>query len=223
MASVRSVHPYPSSSVINNDRISYLGAKIPPEVEAMGRHLKELDKEMFRKILKAVVGALEGKDCREAVKVIQQNTSLSEEQLSFIIAGAHTLLRVALRLPVSTLKQEVFKEDLKELRIPDDFIGDFSNIVYGNRRPILEDAALKQGIRLPTVEDLRWRVDVAISTSSLSRALQPSILMQMKLSNGESHRFEVSVGKFQELRYNVALILKEMNDLEKKNILKIQD
>ncbi|CAI9596353.1 unnamed protein product [Staurois parvus] len=116
MASVRSVHPYPSSSVINNDRISYLGAKIPPEVEAMGRHLKELDKEMFRKILKAVVGALEGKDCREAVKVIQQNTSLSEEQLSFIIAGAHTLLRVALRLPVSTLKQEVFKEDLKELR-----------------------------------------------------------------------------------------------------------
>ncbi|KAM5145789.1 COMM domain-containing protein 5 [Mantella aurantiaca] len=223
MASVRSVHPYPSSSIISHDRISYLGTKIPPEVEVMVRHLKELDKEMFRKILKAVVGALEGKDCREAVKVIQQNTSLSEEQLSFIISGAYTLLRVALRLPASTLKQEAFKEDLKELRIPDDFIGDFSNIVFGNRRTILEDAALQQGIRLPTVEDLRWRVDVAISTSSLSRALQPSILMQMKLSNGESHRFEVPVAKFQELRYNVALILKEMNDLEKKNILKIQD
>lgn len=223
MASVRTVHPYSSSSGINNDRISYLGAKIPPEVEVMVKHVKQLDKDVFRKILKAVVGALEGKDCREAVKVIQQTTSLSEEQLSFIIAGAYTLLRVALRLPVSTLKQEVFKEDLKELRIPDDFIGDFCNIVYGNRRPVLEDAALKQGIRLPTVEDLRWRVDVAISTSSLSRALQPSILMQMKLSNGESHRFEVPVAKFQELRYNVALILKEMNDLEKKNILKIQD
>ncbi|XP_018425543.1 PREDICTED: COMM domain-containing protein 5-like [Nanorana parkeri] len=223
MASVRSVHPYPSASGINNDRISYLGAKIPPEVEAMVKLVKDLDKDLFRKILKAVVGALEGNDCREAVKVIQQNTSLSEEQLSFIIAGAYTLLRVALRLPVSTLKQEVFKEDLKELRIPDEFIGDFSNIVYGSRRPVLEEAAMKQGIRLPTVEDLRWRVDVAISTSSLSRALQPSILMQMKLSNGESHRFEVSVAKFQELRYNVALLLKEMNDLEKKNILKIQD
>ncbi|XP_063793425.1 COMM domain-containing protein 5 isoform X1 [Pseudophryne corroboree] len=223
MASFRSVHTHPSSSMVNNDRASYLGARIPPEVEAMVKHLKDLDIDVFRKILKAVVGALEGKNSREALKVIQQTTSVSEEQLGYIISGAYTLLRVALRLPVSTLKQEVFKEDLKDLRIPDDFIADFANIVYGNRRPILEDAALKQGIRLPTVEDLRWRVDVAISTSSLSRALQPSILMQMKLSNGESHRFEVPVAKFQELRYNVALILKEINDLEKKSILKIQD
>lgn len=31
------------------------------------------------------------------------------------------------------------------------------------------------------------------------------------------------VAKFQELRYNIALILKEMNDLEKRSVLKIQD
>ncbi|KAM4663029.1 COMM domain-containing protein 5 [Discoglossus pictus] len=220
MTSVKSVHPYPS---YNNDRTSFLGARVPSEVEAMARYLKDLDKDVFRKILKSVVGALEGRDSRESVRVIAENTSISDEQLGFIISGAYTLLRVALRLPISTLKQEVFKEDLKELRIPEDFIGDFTNIVYGNRRPILEDAALKQGIRLPTVDDLRWRVDVAISTSSLSRALQPSILMQMKLTDGTSHRFEVPVAKFQELRYNVALILKEMNDLEKRSILKIQD
>jgi len=35
--------------------------------------------------------------------------------------------------------------------------------------------------------------------------------------------FQVPVAKFQELRYNVALILKEINDLEKRSILKIQD
>ncbi|XP_044161958.1 COMM domain-containing protein 5-like [Bufo gargarizans] len=221
MTSVRTVHPYPSSSVLSNDRTGYLGARTPPEVEGMAKHLKDLDKDVFRKILKAVVGALEGKDSSESVKAIQETTLVSEELLSFVISGSYTLLRVAFRL--SALKQEVFKEDLKELRIPDDFIEDYANIVYGNRRPLLEEAALKQSIRLPTVEDMRWRVDVAISTSSLSRALQPSILMQMKLSNGESHRFEVPVAKFQELRYNVALLLKEMNDLEKKNILKIQD
>lgn len=33
---------------------------------------------------------------------------------------------------------------------------------------------------------------------------------------------QVRVSRFQELRYNVALILKEMNDLEKKSILQIQ-
>ncbi|KAG8448275.1 hypothetical protein GDO86_015389 [Hymenochirus boettgeri] len=222
MATVRTVNPYPSSS-LNNDRTSFLGARVPSEVQAMAIYLKDLDKDVFRRVLKAVIGALEGKDSRESLNILLKNSSVPEEQLNFLISGAYTILKVALRLPVSSLKQEVFKEDLKELRIPEDLIDDFANVVYGNRRPVLEDVALKQGVRLPTVTDMRWRVDVAISTSSLSRALQPSILMQLKLSDGASHRFEVPVAKFQELRYNVALILKEMNDVEKRSILKIKD
>ncbi|KAJ1197884.1 hypothetical protein NDU88_001729 [Pleurodeles waltl] len=205
------------------DRSSFLGARIPHEVEAMARSLRDLHHDTFRKILKAVVGALEGKDSKESVKNISENETLSEEQLSFIIAGLYTLIKKALRLPMSTLKQDVFKEDLKELRIPEEFIADLTSIIFGNRRQVLEDAALNQETRLPSIEDLRWRVDVAISTSSLARALQPSILMQLKLSNGTAHRFEVPVTKFQELRYNVALLLKEMNDLEKRSILKIKD
>ncbi|XP_029463449.1 COMM domain-containing protein 5 isoform X3 [Rhinatrema bivittatum] len=173
------------------DRPSFLGTRVPPTVETMAQYLRELDKDTFRKVLKAVVSALEGKDCRESVKMISETSALSEEQLSFIISGMYTLLREALRLPTSALKQEVFKEDLKDLRIPEDFIVDFVSLVFGN--------------------------------SLLARALQPSILMQLKLSDGTAHRFEVPVTKFHELRYNVALILKEMNDLEKKSILKIQD
>ena len=34
---------------------------------------------------------------------------------------------------------------------------------------------------------------------------------------------QVPVSKFHELRYNIAYILKEMEDLEKRNILKVQD
>ncbi|XP_067160333.1 COMM domain-containing protein 5 isoform X2 [Apteryx mantelli] len=187
-------------------RGGFLGARVPAEVEAMARAVRELDKETFRRLLKVTVNALEGKDCKESVKLIAESTNLSEEQLAFLISGMYTLLREALRLPLSTFKQEVFKEDLKELR-----------------RPVSEGTALTQRSRLPGVQDFKWRVDVAISTSSLARALQPSILMLLKLSDGTAHRFEVPVAKFQELRYNVALILKEMNDLEKRSILKIQD
>ncbi|XP_050757615.1 COMM domain-containing protein 5 [Gymnogyps californianus] len=201
----------------------FLGPRVPAEVEAMARGVQDVGKEAFRRLLKVTVNALEGKDCKESVKLIAESTNLSEEQLAFLISGMYTLLREALRLPLSTFKQEVFKEDLKELRIPEDFIVDFSSIVFGNRRPASEGTALIQGSRLPSVQDFKWRVDVAISTSSLARALQPSILMMMKLSDGTAHRFEVPLAKFQELRYNVALILKEMNDLEKRSILKIQD
>ncbi|XP_067853399.1 COMM domain-containing protein 5 isoform X1 [Heptranchias perlo] len=204
-------------------RSCFLGARIPLEVDLMVKQLKDLDKDIFRKIIKAVVNSLEGKDSKESVRSITETESLSEEQLSYILAGMYTLLREALRLPQSSLKQEVFKEDLRDLRIPEEFVSDFANVVFGNRRSVLEAAALQQANRLPSIQDFRWRVDVAISSSSLTRALQPAILMQLKLSNGDTHRFEVPVAKFQELRYNVALILKEINDLEKRSILKIQD
>ncbi|NXD80066.1 COMD5 protein, partial [Halcyon senegalensis] len=170
------------------------------------------------------VNALEGKDCKESVRLVAESTNLSEEQTAFLVSGMYTLLREALRLPLSTFKQEVSSGSTWITdKIPEDFIVDFSSVVFSNRRPDSEGTALRQGNRLPTIQDFKWRVDVAISTSSLARALQPSILMMMKLSDGTAHRFEVPVAKFQELRYNVALILKEMNDLEKRSILKIQD
>ncbi|KPP66870.1 hypothetical protein Z043_114588 [Scleropages formosus] len=208
-----------------SDGSGLLGGRTPAEVESMARLLRELEKEkeLFRKLLKVAVSAMEGKDCREAMRAIAQSSTVPQEHLSQIVAGMYSLLKGALRLPVSSLKQEVFKEELRELRISEEFVTDFASVVFGNRRMALEAATKGQGPRLPTVEDLRWRVDVAISTSSLVRALQPSILMQMKLSDGRTHQFEVPVSKFQELRYNVALILKEMNDLEKRSILKIQD
>ncbi|KYO38203.1 COMM domain-containing protein 5 [Alligator mississippiensis] len=189
----------------------------------MARGLRQLDRDTFRRLLAVTVSALEGNDCKDSVRMIAENADLSEEQLAVLISGMYTLLREALRLPLPTFKQEVFKEDLKDLRIPDDFIADFASVVFGNRRPVLEATTLKQANSLPRVKDFQWRVDVAISTSSLARALQPSILMLLKLSDGEAHRFEVPVAKFQELRYNIALILKEMNDLEKRSVLKIQD
>ncbi|NXG59851.1 COMD5 protein, partial [Hemiprocne comata] len=178
----------------------------------------------FAFLFTVTINALEGKDCKESVKQIAESTDISEEQLAFLISGMYTLLREALRLPLSTFKQEVSSGSTwSPDKIPEDFIVDFSSVVFGNRRPASEGTALLQRSRLPSVQDFRWRVDVAISTSSLARALQPSILMMMKLSDGTAHRFEVPVAKFQELRYNVALILKEMNDLEKRSILKIQD
>ncbi|XP_019938265.1 COMM domain-containing protein 5 [Paralichthys olivaceus] len=203
--------------------LSFLGGRIPPEIESMSKNLKDVDHEMFRRILKAVVSALEGKDSRDVMKAIAESSTIPQERLSHIVAGMYRVLSEAIRIPTSSLKQEAFKDDLRELRIPEDFITDFSSVVFGNRRTALEAATSQNDPHLPTIEDFKWRVDVAISTSSLSRALQPSVLMQMKLSDGSLSRFEVPVSKFQELRYNVALILKEMNNLEKRSILKIQD
>ncbi|XP_056128689.1 COMM domain-containing protein 5 [Rhinichthys klamathensis goyatoka] len=202
-----------------NDSVSVFGGRVPAEVELLCKHLRNLHRDTFTQILGAVVKAMQGQDCCECVQRISESGLISEESLNRVMAGLYALLKEALRMP--TLRQEVFIEDLRALRISEEFLSDVSSVVFGNR---LTSASVRpQEPRLAKLEEFKWRVDVAISTSSLARALQPSILMQIKLSDGHVHRFQVPVVKFQELRYNVSLILKEMNDIEKRSILKIQD
>ena len=79
---------------------------------------------------------------------------------------------------------------------------------------------LDSRISYPSIKRLRWRVDVAISTSAMTRVLKPAILMELSLSDGSKKQFEVSQEKFNDLRYNVALLLKGMEDVEGNVIMK---
>ncbi|XP_020910047.1 COMM domain-containing protein 5 [Exaiptasia diaphana] len=187
----------------------------------MTSHLKSLDKQVFRKILQVIVTSLEGKPVEDGVLQKIAGNNVSEDVVGLVFAGIYTILTSALRLPLTSLKLEQFQADLAEIRIPAELIPDLSSIVFGERRSELDNAAISSG--LPKLDSLRWRVDVAISTSALNRVLEPSILMETQLSNGSIQTFEVPLSKFHQLRYNVAYVLKEMEDVEHKNILKIQD
>ncbi|XP_065109882.2 COMM domain-containing protein 5 [Paramisgurnus dabryanus] len=207
--------------MMSSGPVSLFGGAVPADVELLSKHLKDLDRDTFKQILVAVVNAVDGQDCSESMRLIAESGLISEETFNHVVAGLYAVMKEALCLP--SIRQEVFSEDLRALRVTEDFIADVSSVVFGNRQTSMKVSPALQGPSFPKIEEFRWRVDVAISTSSLSRALQPSVLMQMKLSDGCLHRFEVPVAKFQDLRYNVSLILKEMNDLEKRSILKIQD
>ncbi|ELV13619.1 COMM domain-containing protein 5, partial [Tupaia chinensis] len=203
--------------------VSFLGTQLPPEVAAMAQLLGDLDRNTFRKCLKLVVSSLQGEDCREAVQLLRASANLPEEQLGALLAGLNRLLQQALRLPPASLKPEAFRDQLQEFCIPQDVVEDLAGVVFGSQRPLLDLGARQPGAWLLHLADLRWRVDVAISTSALARSLQPSILMQLELSDGSARRFEMSTAKFQELRYSVAVVLKEMADLEKRCERKLQD
>ncbi|EDO40800.1 predicted protein [Nematostella vectensis] len=201
----------------------FFGPRVPEEVKRMIPHLKHMEKLQFRKVLQVIVASLEGLEPEENIIASLSTGKLPEDSISAVFSGLYTLLTSALRLPLKSLKAEQFKANLTEIRIPPEFIPDISSVVFGEKRQQLEKRALENRCRLPKLDALRWRVDVAISTSALNRSLEPSIMMETKLSNGETHTFEVPVTKFHQLRYNVAYVLKEMEDVEKKNILKIQD
>ena len=79
-----------------------------------------------------------------------------------------------------------------------------------------DDAELRARLDLPTLDDVRWRLDVLISSSSLQVVLRPQLTLQCTLTDGSVHAFHVSKQQFNELRYTAARCLKEMDDIERR-------
>ena len=67
---------------------------------------------------------------------------------------------------------------------------------------------------LPSLEELRWRLDVSISTSGLHRVLRPHLTLQCELGDGTTHAFYASKQRFEELRYTCARLLNDMQAVE---------
>eukprot|EP00667_Euglena_gracilis_P027125 EG_transcript_33293 len=81
----------------------------------------------------------------------------------------------------------------------------------------MEVATARPGVpQYPGLADLRWRVDVTISTGVLQRAFVPTVLAELTLTDGTIHTFELTVEQLQQFRFQVANALKDMLYLEKK-------
>mmetsp|Transcript_39589 Transcript_39589/g.75808 ORF Transcript_39589/g.75808 Transcript_39589/m.75808 type:complete len:116 (+) Transcript_39589:145-492(+) len=65
------------------------------------------------------------------------------------------------------------------------------------------------GVGFPHIQDLRWRVDVTLSSSSLAKVLQPSIVLFLTLDDGSVHTFQATKEQFHLLRHAVARSLHE--------------
>eukprot|EP00128_Syssomonas_multiformis_P009837 Colp12_sorted_trinity150504_noHs@5504 len=205
------------------DRSPFYGSRVPVEFGPLIKNLKGLDSATFRKLLQVSVKLLEGFALEDGLSALLTD-KLDEETANVTVTGLYTLLRAAIRLPVVSLKQELFKEDCKELKIADDQINDLAQVVYGPKRAALDQKVFEsRDHAFPSLKRFKWRTDVAISTTSLNRSLKPHVLMQMVTSDNKVNTFEVSMEKFAELRYHVAFVLKEMDTYEKKQVLQIKD
>merc|ERR1711942_408023 len=73
------------------------------------------------------------------------------------------------------------------------------------------------------LRDICWRLDVAISSSAAAKVMEPQINFDVSLANGETRSISLTQDKFQQLRFAVASMLKQMELLEKKKVFKSQE
>jgi len=205
------------------DRTAFYGVRVPPEIKVMVKPLKKIDKPTFRKILKVIVAVLNGNEPSFSSIAPLISPTLPEETLAILYCGLDKVVRLALRMPSSSIKKEHLLQDLQELQLPEEFQEDIVSVVTGSAREEIDESLMEGRPRLPTLEGLDWRVDVAISTGVLNRVLVRGVTVDMTTTDGDIHNFEMSVEKFHDLRFHVATVLNEMERLEKRSILKIKD
>lgn len=201
---------------------------VPDEVRAVVPllHREEMGIDKIRACIQQVVaylkdkGIFSGTEGHDAYKKFQN--SISGESNGDDINVVFTALYSIIVAAVSSKEQTVtIVDDLKRMHVPEQVADDLGQVIAKSRAP-LEEAALRDRIGFAGLSKFRWRVDVVISSGSLSRVMRPTILMEMTLSDGRVRIFEVSVQQFNQLRYGVAKMLKDMQTLERHPVMRIE-
>eukprot|EP01006_Ploeotia_vitrea_P052671 TRINITY_DN67716_c9_g1_i4.p1 TRINITY_DN67716_c9_g1~~TRINITY_DN67716_c9_g1_i4.p1 ORF type:complete len:166 (-),score=82.97 TRINITY_DN67716_c9_g1_i4:359-856(-) len=142
----------------------------------------------------------------------------ADDNLYSVFTGLYGIITSAVR---GKVKDQQVARDLKNCQVPQPYLDDVTKAI-ANKREALEKASESKRITLPTVEGVNWRIDVTISTTTLLRVFKPTIIMRLTLSDGKIRTFECPVDKFHQLRYSVAKVLKDMQDVARHPMIMIE-
>ncbi|KAI6653251.1 hypothetical protein LOD99_3776 [Oopsacas minuta] len=197
------------------ERAPFYGFQIPPEIKSLFTIKKamNLEKNNWKNILTFVNGYLVDQEFNnDKFNELIESIPLTEEETKGVISAIIVVARYTLKSP--NMRQEHFEEDLRNLKFPEAAIGILVKMLFGANRAVINASVVEAGVSLPRFQALKWRVDITISNTLLQRVLIPTILGELQLTNGKTSMFEMSVEKFHEMRYNVALVLQEMEELD---------
>mmetsp|Transcript_19155 Transcript_19155/g.28502 ORF Transcript_19155/g.28502 Transcript_19155/m.28502 type:complete len:238 (+) Transcript_19155:99-812(+) len=217
------------------ENLDFLGPNVPKEITKMVSLLDKIKQNHFRSIIQFTINYLKGDQATSSNTSPQTDTeqlafqklfnalkadgyeSLTGQTLTALFSGVFVLFAASYR---SFLPVKNFQAALNELRIPAALATDLTRSYQLTQEP-MQNSLESSRLDLPCLDEFKWRVDVTLSTSSLSRLAEPSLFMQMTLSDGSIQQFEMTTDSFHQLRYNVARVLKDMNDVEQAPILKL--
>lgn len=196
---------------------TFLGDTVPNVVKKSMPTIHKLGEENFKTLLNAALDQFAGKSNVSGLERAREASGLGEDSFHAVITCFITVLRAGFR---ERHKRKTLESDMNAMNFPEYVSKGFIK-VFSKRRGSMESIAQSETFRYPTLKNLKWRVDVTISTSSLSRVLKPSVLMEMSLSDGSIKTFEMQIDQFHQLRYNVAKVLKYMRGLESRAIMNL--
>lgn len=101
---------------------------------------------------------------------------LTPEQNNALVTSFYLLFRTCLRFKC---KLSILREDLKKMNIPNAVNEEICKLVSASRFPYESLAVHTNRVQFNKLEKIRWRVDVVISSGSLTRVMRPNLILQV--------------------------------------------
>jgi len=149
------------------DAGTFFSPHIPDDVRAAFRLFQEYPVDLLAGLTKLMVKYLAVGDSFTLPSKLY-SSEVSQEHLNLLMTAIYLI----------SSKISVVKADLTTMRLPAAFIEVICNELC-QARMNLESVAVTHRLHFAKLEKLRWRIDVIISSGSLSRIMRPSILMQV--------------------------------------------
>ena len=166
------------------DRLTFFHPTIPSEVRAMVpllhsiTNLEELADRIVNDWIDRESDIVSPKKEADNLVILYAKSlggAVTPETLSIILTGFFSILRYVLK---NKFVIKTVGEDLLKMNVPKAFVNSIVNRLREKRKG-LELKIYENRLGFPNLSKLRWRVDVIISTGSLSRVMKPNITFQV--------------------------------------------
>jgi hypothetical protein len=166
----------PSKVPLGIDTSTFMSPSIPVEVKALVPALHSVRTEEYAPLLRRFHKYMQERgEMSDQEYYTLQSKEFSDIDFGVVFSGLYSLATLVTKLKT---KLSVVATDLEKINMPTQFIDLFLRMLRSTRSGF-EQIAVDNNFRFPRLQTFRWRVDVTISSSSLSRILKPSIMMQV--------------------------------------------
>ena len=158
------------------DSSTFLAPIIPEDVKAAFKLFHAYPNELISGLTKLVVKYLATGDNFSLPSKLY-SSEVDQAHLNLLMTAIYIIMKQAVR---TKSKLSVVRADLTAMKFPSSFAEGVCNELY-QARMNLESVSVTNRLHFANLEKLRWRIDVVISSGSLSRIMRPNILMQVRI------------------------------------------
>lgn len=188
------------------------------------KYVPQLSKPVLRVLIQVSVHYIESRKCSPEVldlaltKLTHSGCEIPENFCE-LFAAILQIMQIFLRTPKGSVKDDELRQCLRELKFTEECIDDISKVLHNHRDSLTKNFYEVKCLRSPP-KRMQWRINISLGDCGITQLSQPTIIIHFQTPNGECRTLEFPVAMFHRLRYNIALLLKEMQSLENRALMK---